>query len=140
MLHSQWHMSTETKRLRLHGFTIVELMIVIIVIAILVTVTVFAYSSIRTQTTTATLNDDLHRGATALESYKSNNGKYPLSLNELNNGKGISASGSNEYLYVEHVMYEYCLEVSTANKDFIFSYDSETDKITQNSPCPEPAG
>ena len=133
MLHSQGRMNV--KKPAQKGFTVVELLIVILVIAILATISTFAFLTIKDKTITTTLKDDLKRGSTAIEAYKSKTGKYPASIASVNDGKGISATNGNTYRYIEAANYQYCLEVTTSDKEFIYSYDSSSDKIYEDSPC-----
>lgn len=136
MLHSLCNMIRRSNSLRSSGFTIVELIVVIVVISILAAVTVFAYNSVREETIKTTLNEDARNGASKIESYKANNGRYPSSIYDLNNGAGISASGTNYYRYVETGYYEFCIEASTENNEYKSAYYSETDEIKENEACP----
>lgn len=121
---------------RKKGFTIVEMIVVIVVISILAAITVFAYNSVKKETISTTLKDDLRSGASKIESYKAEKGRYPGSLYDLNNGAGISASGSNNFRYVETGYYQYCLEVSTNDNEFVYSLSSEDDVVDEENPCP----
>lgn len=60
------------------GFTIVELLIVIVVIAILAAVTIVAFNGIRTRAENAKTLSGIDQYAKALQVYKADNGKYPL--------------------------------------------------------------
>ena len=63
------------------GFTIVELLIVIVVIAILAAVTTVAYSGVSARATYSKARDDFATIRKAIELYKADTDKYPLSQN-----------------------------------------------------------
>lgn len=63
------------------GFTIVELLIVIVVIAVLASVTTVAYNGVAARATYSKARDDFATIRKAIELYKAENDKYPLSQN-----------------------------------------------------------
>lgn len=70
-------------KLRITGFTIVELMIVIVVIAILAVITIVAYNGTRTQSNNARTLTGVQQYYTSIKLYYAKNGgKYPTVPNE----------------------------------------------------------
>lgn len=63
-----------------HGFTIVELIVVVVVIGILVAIMVVGYGSWRHSSITAKVKSDLNSVASAMESYRTFNNAYPVSV------------------------------------------------------------
>lgn len=66
---------------RLQGFTIVELLIVIVVIAVLAAITIVAFNGIQTRAENTKTTEAVRQYATALRSYQSTNGEFPLISN-----------------------------------------------------------
>lgn len=78
------------------GFTIVELLIVVVVIAILATITIVAYNGVSERARVSAVTQSLSQARTSLETYKINNGLYPLTGN-------LSAAG----IANDQVSYQY---------------------------------
>ncbi len=63
---------------RMSGFTIVELLIVIVVIAVLAAITIVAFNGIQAKAENTKTTEAVRQYATALRSYQSSNGEFPL--------------------------------------------------------------
>lgn len=87
------------KTVRQSGFTIVELLIVIVVIGILAAITVIAYTGINQQASAAALKSDLNNSQTILSLDKAKDNKFPASIEEANDGKGLKLSPDTIYEY-----------------------------------------
>ncbi|HMQ96299.1 MAG TPA: prepilin-type N-terminal cleavage/methylation domain-containing protein [Candidatus Saccharibacteria bacterium] len=71
---------------KLHGFTIVELLIVIVVIAILAMISVATYRGIQDRARSAVIQSNLNGAAKQLEIYKAQEGSYPVTQTQLYQG------------------------------------------------------
>ena len=69
------------KNIRIHGFTIVELVVVIVVIGILAGIVTVAYNAIIKDSRQETAKTDARGVAAAVMKYRSESGKYPWDLN-----------------------------------------------------------
>jgi prepilin-type N-terminal cleavage/methylation domain-containing protein len=81
------------------GFTIVELLIVIVVIAILAAISIVAYTGIQNKSRVASLSADLRNAATQIKLDQTNNGAFPDTIANVNNGAGLKASPGTTYRY-----------------------------------------
>jgi len=83
------------------GFTIVELLVVIVVIGILAAITIISFTGISKKATAASLQSDLRNAATQLEVFKTDNDKYPTTVDctiaDSNTNKCIKASPGNSF-------------------------------------------
>ncbi len=75
-----------------NGFTLIELVVSIVIIGILASITVLSYPGIKKQMLISQINVDLRTAGTQLARDFSKNGKYPDSLAESADGKGIISS------------------------------------------------
>jgi len=105
------------------AFTIVELIVVITVIAILATVVVVSYGAWRTSTATASVKSDLEHAASAMESSRTFNNTYPLTIPTT-----FSASSSNTIVLTLPNAKSFCLDGTTSNSTSIKYY---IDNLTQ---------
>jgi prepilin-type N-terminal cleavage/methylation domain-containing protein len=71
-------MRRSTKLRGLHSFTLIELLTVIAIIAILLGLTLAAYSGVEKTAARARAHSEIQALSTALESYKNDNGIYPI--------------------------------------------------------------
>lgn len=110
------------------GFTIVELLIVVVVIAILAVITIVAYNGITKRAVDSSMRADLRKTATALELDKTSLGSYPQNSTDINGGKGLSSSGSNQLTY-EQKSYGYCISVSHPSANSRLRIRSTTGEI-----------
>lgn len=86
---------------RVHGFTIVELLIVIVVIAILAIITIVAYNGIQARARESTLRSDFATVFKKFELYKVDNNTYPAA-NDTALGEAkltFSLTAYNQILY-----------------------------------------
>lgn len=74
------HTNCSAATLRMHGFTIVELLVVIVVIGILATVTIVAYNGITARAVAVSLQSDLANASKMLAMYQVSYGNYPTSI------------------------------------------------------------
>lgn len=65
------------------GFTLVELLITIVIIGILAAIALVAYNGIQGRAQDAAVYSDMHQFAVAVENFRTINGSYPASLNDL---------------------------------------------------------
>lgn len=65
------------------GFTLIELLITIVVIGILAAITLVAYNGIQSRAQDAVVYSDMHQFAVAVENFRTINGSYPASENDL---------------------------------------------------------
>ena len=69
--------SPQKYRIRLHSFTLAELLVVILIIAILAGLTLAAGEGVMNQAARSRAKSEIQAMSTALESYKADNGVYP---------------------------------------------------------------
>lgn len=72
------------------GFTLIELLVVIAIIAILASLVLSTAGFIQKKAARSRAEAEINALATALESYKADNGDYPYSSNYPNSGLGTS--------------------------------------------------
>jgi prepilin-type N-terminal cleavage/methylation domain-containing protein len=84
---------------RLHGFTIVELLIVVVVIAILAAISVVAYTNIQNRAQASVLSSDLVNAAKQLKIDHTYSGSYPATIAAANGGQGLPASTGTTFRY-----------------------------------------
>lgn len=65
---------------KLHGFTVIELLVVITVIGILAGIVLLNMNGWKQHTETSQVQSDLKSAASAMEDYRNNNNGYPTSL------------------------------------------------------------
>ena len=106
------------------AFTIVELVVIIFVIAILIVISVVSYVGIQSRAVASSLVSDLDNASKLLKIDQIINGGYPVSLAEVNEGRGIPASSNTTYDYYP-TSTGFCV---TATKN------STSYRITNNSP------
>lgn len=63
---------------RIHGFTIVELLIVVVVIGILAAISIVAYSGVSQKANNAAIIDAAGKTQRLMQAYIATEGKYPL--------------------------------------------------------------
>ncbi len=68
------------------GFTLIEIMVVLVIITILVGIVIGASKYAQTKAGTSRAKAEIAAMETALESFKSDNGYYPISTENQNNG------------------------------------------------------
>ncbi len=111
------------------GFTIVEVLVVIVVIGILAAVTIVAFTNITQKAAGVTLEYDLKNASTQLGVDKASNGSYPTSIDEANNGNGLSKSSGTDYQYTT-ITDGYCLSAtSNAAGSLTYHISSDVGKI-----------
>lgn len=116
-------------RQHVHGFTIVEMLIVIAVIGIIATITVIGYSSVSQRAASTTLEGDLTRAASKLNSTKSDAGTYPADLASAS----LEASSGTDYQYTYNsVANNYCLTAKNASNT---AYHIANDGKPTEGPC-----
>jgi prepilin-type N-terminal cleavage/methylation domain-containing protein len=95
-----------------NGFTVVELLVVIVVIGILASLTIVSFTGVSQQAAVATLQSDLKNAATQIGIDYVNDGAYPLTEGDVNNGNGLPKSEGTIYSYQ---VYEdgYCIEATS---------------------------
>lgn len=92
------------------GFTIVELLIAIVVIGILAAITI-----------------DLSGASRLMAAYEAENGRYPATLAEANNGSGVRASSGTSYQYaIPSGGATYCLTATKSTASYKVSNTSMT--------------
>ncbi len=120
----------------IRAFTIVELLVVIAIIAILAAVTIVTYSSTNRRAQETTLQSDLKNAAAQLALDSNATGKYPISKEAANKGKGLakSAGTSYEYTYVA-ANNSYCLTASSHGVGVAVFHITSSDSAIQSGPC-----
>lgn len=102
----------EEKTTRPVGFTLVELVIAIVVIAILATLVVVVYSSTLKRANADSLQSDLRSFSSAVEAYKVAEKKYPATINDVNQGSGVTTAEGNTLTYTADANGEaFCAQV-----------------------------
>lgn len=71
-----------TSRNRIHGFTIVELLVVIMVIGILATISIVSYTGISNRAIIASIQSDLTNASEQLKIFRISNSAYPNSITD----------------------------------------------------------
>lgn len=118
-----------TTRRHLQGFTIIEMLIVVVIIAILATITVVGYNSVTQRAASSTLESDLTRAATKLNSLKADAGTYVSDITEAS----LQASTGTDYQYTYNsVANNYCL---TAKNTSGVAYHIANDGKPTEGPC-----
>jgi prepilin-type N-terminal cleavage/methylation domain-containing protein len=81
---------------RRQGFSIVELLVVIAVIGIIVTISVVSYGAWKKDTIATQVKSDLNAVITAMESYRTFNNQYPVTVpSTVTPSSGVSFSGGS---------------------------------------------
>lgn len=93
------------------GFTIIELVIVVVVIGILAAITIVAYNGIQARAQESAIYSDLQRFATAVVTFRTINGSYPASEDDLATLK-IRATTSIYSVDDGYSNFAYCLRTS----------------------------
>ena len=127
----------KSNNLKQHGFTIVELLIVIVIIGILASITVVVYSGITGRAGIAAMKSELKSAASVLSVDRFNDGSYPGSLEEANNGQGITAGGDRNFSYTGGGD-SFCLSVTSSQIPSESFYITESG-VVQEGDC-TPAG
>lgn len=99
------------------AFTIVELIVVIAIIGILVGVTLVSYGAWRSATATNSVKNDLSQAAATMESSRTFDGAYPLTL-----PGSFEASDSNTILLTLPDTASYCIDGTSSISDTIEYY------------------
>jgi prepilin-type N-terminal cleavage/methylation domain-containing protein len=107
------------------GFTIVELLIVIVVIGILAAITIVAFNSVQNKARTAAISADLSGAARILAAHEAQEGSFPTTLAEANNGTGVRASEGTSYQYASTGT-TYCLTATKGTTSYKVSNDALT--------------
>lgn len=123
------------KRLRLNGFTIVEVTIIIVVIAILATITAVAYNGLRLQAVEASMKSDLQNAATQLEKDRSRDGTYPFVAETVNDGAGFKASTGNTLGY-HYRGTGYCVSVTSTQAVGTMFFKENAEGDIEDGTCP----
>lgn len=118
------------------GFTVVELLIVIVILVILSLVTVVLYDAIATRSYDASLNTDVSNAVDSIETYYAQNGDFPATLAEVNDGKGIATSAGNTLTYLRKP-YGYCMYAQNPDANDMIRIRSLNEKIEQGNCDPE---
>lgn len=92
----QWKRS---RKIRLLGFTLLELLIVMAIISTLASIAVYHYRIFIEQTQGIRADSDIEAIAKLIDEFREENGRYPDSLDELQGGPFIDPWG-NPYQYV----------------------------------------
>jgi prepilin-type N-terminal cleavage/methylation domain-containing protein len=102
------------------AFTIVELIVVISVIAILAAISLVSYGAWRNSTTTASIKSDLSQAAATMESSRSFDNGYPLTL-----PSSFTASSGNIIALTVPNAKAYCIDGSSiSNASILFYIDN----------------
>lgn len=122
-----------------NGFTILEVTVVIVVIAILASITVVSYNAVQQNAKKQNVTADARGVATALNKYRSENGAYPNSLDNLN--WSPKHDSTFEYSYSSETD-SYCL---TAFLGVIAMHITNASSTPVDGPCdghttPDPEG
>lgn len=88
-----------TGRNKRSGFTIVELLIVVVVMGILAAISIVAYNGIQNRASNTLTISDLKQASKQIEMSHANDGTYPLTISQVNNGEGLSNSSKTSYVY-----------------------------------------
>lgn len=102
------------QRVRLSGFTIVELLVVIVVISILAAVALVAYNGIQSRSRDAQMKSDLASIHKKLLIDKGLTNEYPATLAAANEGQGITTSDGSVLQYTVDNLADpptYCLTI-----------------------------
>ena len=83
-------MQSGSKDLKKSGFTLVELLVVLSILALLLTLAVPRYFKNVERAKEATLRQDLNTIRDGIDKFYADNGKYPISLEELVEGRYIN--------------------------------------------------
>lgn len=81
------------------GFTIIELLVVIVVMGILVVIIAGSYTEVKQRVIVASLQSDLTNAFRRLKIDQVSNNIYPITLEQANDGRGVSASPGTTYQY-----------------------------------------
>lgn len=117
------------------AFTIIELIVVIVVIGILTAIMAISYAGIANKAKETSIKQDLISAARYLGEYKSSHQVYPNYLNDVNNGKGVSATKGNTFsYYFDMPKNEYVLTASNGDVNYrIASYDTKPVRFYKTS-------
>lgn len=104
---------------KLHGFTIVELLIVIVVIAILAAIVMVAYNGIQNRAHAAAAQSAASDLSKLLSLSYATNSSYPADLSTINNGQPMPTSGGTTYSYHQGSGgSSYCATVTNGNSSY----------------------
>ena len=104
------------------GFTIVELVVVIVIIGILASISYVSYVGIVKKAQAASISSDLKKASSQLLKYKADNGEFPISQNDVNDGKGFEASQGVYFDYYANG--NFCLEAHLDDITYHVTSDS----------------
>ncbi len=117
------------------GFTVVELLIVIVVIGILATIVVVSYTGIKQKAVETSLKSDLTNVLTQLKMDQVNDNQYPSTLNNANDGKGVTASPDTTYQYtVDNSANPQAFCVTATKNNLSYKIDQDGDPIIGGCP------
>jgi prepilin-type N-terminal cleavage/methylation domain-containing protein len=119
----EFYMVTAAKNKFHAAFTIVELIVVIVVIAILAGVVLLSYGAWRTSVATSSLKSDLAHAASAMESSRTFDNAYPLSI-----PTSFSPSANNTIQLTSPDAKSFCIDGTTSQSASIKYY---IDNLTQ---------
>lgn len=118
------------------GFTIVELLIAIVIIAIIATITAVAYNSVQNRAAEGAVKADVASIAKQLAVDRTFLQHYPTSLEEADDGAGVTVSGGNAYIYTTTIgNADYCLTIYSTRYTGIAYHVSNTSDGMQNGAC-----
>jgi len=118
-----------SKRLKIGGFTIVELIVVIAIIGILATISYVSYNGIIKKAAISALKADLEKTASELSSYKSKKGEYPSSLSDVN----VSDSDSDISYQYTVVDGSYCVAIASVKNDVTYNISSGSSEVKEGT-------
>lgn len=85
------------------AFTIIELFVVIVIIGVIATITIVAYRGIQHNAAVAVIKNDLKQANLQLDTARVEEGAFPDTLDELNNGNGLKfATENTTFYYTDH--------------------------------------
>lgn len=102
-------MTLTIKNQRTSGFTIVELLVIVVVIGILAAISIVSYTAVTESAKLKTVETDAQGIAVYLNKYKSENGGYPTSLEDVSGAPKVQSE--YEYSY-DAVNGTYCVTAS----------------------------
>lgn len=118
------------RRLHSHGFTIVELVIVIVVIGILAAISIVSYAAVTQNAKVKSMEGDLQTAITDLNTYRSEEGRYPddLATLQLTPSDGVSY----QYTY-DSANDAYCITASISSASI---YAQSGSRKVEDGGCP----
>lgn len=120
-------------RSKLSGFTMIEILVSIVIMGIITSIIAVSYSGVRKQVEISQINSDLKTAAVQLANDFSKYAKFPNTLAESGDGKGVSFGSNGVASYQYNPFYNtYCVSIT---KGELAYHITSTEKVVVSGVC-----